>query len=192
MLNIPTSDNRYKALAEGRSIWSVLIKIEFPSGTDYLCSAPIDIEVESQTWRADSDLIGISPVGPDTEQQQDTFTVTFADPVAPGRNRWIDEFTASGYIGIPITAGLTFYYSNSWTAQLQIYSGKCTGVSEGVGGDGLVTSAEFSGPLTKVDDSSPLVISKSSQRNLLSTDTFMDYAHLAREIQFGRLADKKD
>ena len=78
------------------------------------------------------------------------------------------------------------YWENSWTASLQVYSGICVGISESVdANDAPVTTAQFSGPLAKLDDSKPLTLTQEWLQGIDSSDTFLDKVHLSNEVQWG-------
>ena len=175
-----------QALSAMEITWVALFKIDFTAGTERLCISSHDVDVDSETW-SPSDITSASPSGPDNEPSRESYSLTFNDPVSPGRTRWIDRFTENGYVGIPLTVSLSFLVSNSWTDSLTVYKGTCISVTHGPGSGGLITNVEFAGPLAKLDDSSPLYISSNSQKGRLSTDTFLDEAHLAKDLQFGKL-----
>ena len=178
------------ALKSDDILWTMLFEIGFTSNTsERFALAEEDITVDGNTWKADFGLVSVSPIGADNEPSESTYSIGFADPVAPGRKRWETKFTENGYIGISLEVSMSFLTSSGWTNALKVYQGICTGVTSGPGSGGIITSATFAGPLAKLDDASPLTISRSAQRQRLSTDSFLDEAHIAQDIQFGKLVE---
>ena len=198
MLNIQPSDPLYKALAADNVEWALLVALQFKTaygGWRLLATSPTDVVVTGirqlpvqATFSADDTLIGASPLGVDSEPSREAFALTFADPVRDGYTRWIDRFEGNGYVGVPLYVWLTLWWSGSWTTPLQAYHGRCIAVQEGVASSGqTATVAEFAGPLAKLSDLEPLIMTPENLRQRDSSDNFLDYVHVARNLQWGKL-----
>ena len=198
MLNIQPSDPLYQALAADHVEWALLVGLQFKDafgGFRAISTAAQDVVVTgirqipgSLTFASDDTLIGASPLGVDSEPSREPFVLTFADPVRDGYTRWIDRFTGNGYVGVPLFVWLTFWWSGAWTAPLMAYSGKCVAVQEGLATEGTTaTVAEFAGPLAKLSDLEPLILTPENLRRRSSTDNLLDYVHVARNLQWGKL-----
>ena len=198
MLNIQPSDPLYQALAADNVEWALLVAMQFKAaygGWRLLATSPTDVvvtevrQVPSPATFVDDDmLIGASPLGVDSEPSREAFVLTFADPVRDGYTRWIDRFVGNGYVGVPLYVWLTLWWSESWTRPLQAYHGRCIAVQEGVASSGqTATLVEFAGPLAKLSDLEPLIMTPENLRQRDGSDNLLDYVHLVRNLQWGKL-----
>ena len=189
MLRFPSNDPRIEALKQDKIVWAPIVQIDFSDGLERLSPATAsDIRVDGNVYMSDTDLFQLSPVSASRTPSRDLFDVGFFDPVHPSRpTRWVDKFTKNGYVGIPITVGMSFFYNESWTDSITIYKGKCVEVISTVDeNNGQVTITEFAGPLTKLDVNSPLKLTKANLAQRNSSDTFLNYIAISRDLQFGK------
>jgi len=192
VLNLQPTDALYQALNADDVEWAVLVRLDFKAaygGTIRLATAAHAVTPAGSTdvYASDDTLVGASPLGVDSEPGREPFALTFADPVRPGETRWIDRFTGGGYVGIPLIVSLTLWHNGAWTPQLVAYEGRCIAVQEAVAsGGGVNTVAEFAGPLAKLSDLEPLILTRANQRLRSQTDNLLDYVHLARNLQWGK------
>lgn len=197
MLDLQPTDALYQALAADNVEWALLAALRFKDahgGMQRLATAPVDVVIAGSaqaeangTFAADNTLIGASPLGVDSEPGREPFVLTFADPVRNGYTRWIDRFSANGYVGVPLWVWLTFWHAGAWTSPLTAYTGRCIQVQEGVASGGTTaTVAEFAGPLAKLSDLEPLILTPENLRRRGTGDTFLDYVHVARNLQWGK------
>ena len=69
---------------------------------------------------------------------------------------------------------------------LSIFEGRCVGVSTGYTEQGFLTTAKFSGPLAKLDDSLSVLLTDAAQRQIAHGDTSLQYIHQTRQLEWGR------
>ena len=196
MLSIQPTDPLYQALSADNVEWALLAAIGFKpayGGWRTIATSPNNVVVSvpqlpgQATFFSDNTLVGASPIGTDSEPGRDPFVLTFADPVREGVTRWIDRFTGNGYVGTPLYVWLAFWWNGAWTTPLTAYQGTCIAVQEGVATDGgTATVAEFAGPLAKLSDIQPLILTPENLRQRRSDDNLLDFVHVARNLQWGK------
>ena len=195
MFSLPTNDARRVALESDDMTVVLLLKVEWPSsvgGTAYYTDSAYDVTVSSQSYSSQSYLRSVTLPPPQEQTSRDLFELSFWDPpLAPdgtARTTFRSLFTQAGWTGIGLEASIAFLSSTgTLSASLVIYAGQCVSVTTGVDDEkGPWTGGRFAGPLVRYDDSHLVVTSSHDQKRRSSTDTSMDYAHVARDIEWGR------
>lgn len=193
MLELTASQTR--AIEADAVVWTLAFELGPRKGDTRVISnftgGSEDVIIGGTTYEASS-LLSVTPFGPKAEVGQDPYTITMADPPLDTSTRWIDMLTPN-YVGIPLRVLLVLAdpSNNRWADPFVAYRGRCVSLEQTASQGMPILNMHFMGILAKVDDSSPLVLSKEGQRRLDPNDTFLDYAHIAKDVQFGRLSDKR-
>ena len=190
MLKFEANDKRKLALDEKKVIWTPLVQIDFPSGTErYAPAVYSDVTSDGQVWKTGSGIIRLFPFSAERVPSRSIYDMVFYDPVHPDvKTRWLDKFTANNaYVGINLSIFLSFFYEGSWTDTVDMYFGRSIQVISDVGDDGMqITLVEFANELVKLDNNPPLKLTKANVKQRLASDNMMDFIAISRSLQFGK------
>ena len=191
MIQLAADDARRQALESEDVTMVTLIRIDFPAaggGTQYYTESARDLVVNGNTYVANSDLRSATPPPPQQESARDLAEISWFDPVRPMVMTYRQRFIAAGWTGIRLQFDVAFLTgeSNVLSLPLNVYRGRCIAVDSD-NEDGVpVTVARFAGPLVRLDDAALILTSDAQQRQRDASDGSMRFAHVARDIQWGR------
>jgi len=149
------------------------ISLNFPTtsgstpGWWHITEAPRDITIGGITYNSSNELQGISAPATQNSVDRDNYSLSFADNNAAIRNRFT---TASGGAlnSIPIIVKLGFLKEDGTLISelLNVYSGQSSSVQWKSQNNGFSCVVAFTGQLTQLDSSTPLMTSQSAQQTL--------------------------
>lgn len=188
MIQLADTDARRQALESDDVTVAVLLTVGFPTqvgGTQRYTDAARDLDVGGETYESTSYLRALSP--PSSEFERDLAEVGFLDPLEEGRTTFRHMFTFHGWTGIAISVDVVFVADDGTVSlPLNVYKGRCVSIVESFSDGVPLTTARFAGPLVKLDTEASIVTSDAQQRMRSATDTSMKFAHVARDIAWGR------
>lgn len=154
---------------------TVLVAIDFPSGSIYATDAPYDVTSGGITYLADAGLVSMSPPNSSPELSRDLFTIVFSDV-----DTTLRQIVDAENIGVPVNVIGVFTNVSTmvmYAEELPIYSGRISSVNWSITDDAPAVSLECSGPLAKLKQIRDRTTSPDSQQALFPADTCMDFAH---------------
>ena len=185
MLDLLPGDARRTALTSFNPTPSRLIKFELPAAQDGVrlwTDHPHGLTVNGETYLSDNPLTGTTLPDVNSEIGRSLYTLQLADPTGEWRDR-----IGESYSGIKVTASVVFLLGDgSLTEPLLIYKGRSVSLRSSNGGSGHITSINFSGPLAKQDGEASVSTSVNNQSGRDPTDTCFDYAHVSKDLDWGR------
>ena len=192
MIELMPGDERRLALEMDDVTMALLVSVMFPpqgGGPSHWTDLAMDedVEVEGVMYSPNSALLGVKPPAGSGDLDRHTMDLTFVDPPEPGPTL-LDRFTVGGYTGIRMSLQVIFVLdSGSLTRPLHVYRGRCVQVTSPFDEErGRLLVASFSGPLARVDQDASILTSHAQQQRRRAGDTSMAYAHVARDIPWGR------
>lgn len=189
MITLPVSDARRTHIQGGGTLVPVfLVTLSVGDDTYRLTDHDTDVSVGGQSYTATPDLLRTSHPTHREDQTRDFWTLEFAESSAAEvgmENQWQHRFAAVGHRSVTAEIALVFRDPDGrdFTLPLTVYRGRLAELQTAANDTGIVTTAGFTGPLTRLDNEFARYTSHESQRQVDENDTAFLYAHEGAEVR---------
>lgn len=189
MIVLPLTDARRQRLeSDATLVPTFLVTLEVGDDTYRLCDHSEDVVVGGDTYTATPDLLRTSHPAHRADQARDFWTLELSEPSALEAGgtaaQWQHRFDEVGHRSVTCQISLVFAdeTERNFTVSLPVYKGRLARLETVGNENGIITTAGFTGPLTRVDNEAARYTSDESQRQVDPNDTAFRFAHEGSEV----------